>query len=367
MVGQIFINGQIGANPDEKGVNLIDVIAQVKNQPFATSFEVYINSEGGYVDVGFDIHDYLRSLKLPIKTIGVGLVASIATVIFMAGDERVLKEGTQFMIHLPSGAVEGNSEEIAYYNQLMQDTQNRLVKFYTNSLSLTEEAIIPLLRNETWLNSEKAFDLGFATEYSFHTNIVAKFEKLTKIDNKMTKEDKSWIESKFDEMTAKWFGKKPKNIILVDANGLEIEFPTVEDGQTPEVGDTAILDGQPVADGEYIMPSLGNAKVVFVGGAISEIIEEGAGDEDMEDLKAENEQLKTQLAEAQTLASANETAKIEAENQIKTIETEFKNFKAQVTAKINVAPKNKADEEGGEPVINYKAKLETLKTKKQKR
>jgi len=142
MVGQIFINGQIGANPEEKGVNLIDVIAQVKNQPFATSFEVYINSEGGYVDVGFDIHDYLRSLKLPIKTIGVGLVASIATVIFMAGDERILKEGTQFMIHLPSGAVEGNSEEIAYYHQMMQDTQSRLVKFYTNTLALTEEAIV---------------------------------------------------------------------------------------------------------------------------------------------------------------------------------------------------------------------------------
>lgn len=365
MVGQIFINGQIGANPEEKGVNLIDVIAQVKNQPFATSFEVYINSEGGYVDVGFDIHDYLRSLKLPIKTIGVGLVASIATVIFMAGDERILKEGTQFMIHLPSGAVEGNSEEIAYYHQMMQDTQSRLVKFYTNTLALTEEAIVPLLRNETWLNSEKAFELGFATEYSIHTNIVAKFEKLTKTDNKMTQEDKNWIDEQFKKF-ANLFKAKPKNIVLVDANGMEIEFPTVEDGQTPQVGDTAMLDGQPVADGEYIMPSLGNAKVIFVGGAISEIIEEGSGDEDMDALKAENEQLKTQLAEAQTLASANETAKLEAEGKIETIETEFKNFKAQITAKFTKEPKEPAEPKE-EPVSNYKAKLETLKTKKQKR
>ena len=55
---------------------------QVKRQPEATRFDVYINSEGGLVDVGFDIYNYLRSLGLPITTIGSGMVASIATVNF---------------------------------------------------------------------------------------------------------------------------------------------------------------------------------------------------------------------------------------------------------------------------------------------
>src|SRR5690625_5103242 len=88
MNGNIYINGLIGTRlnekgeVEEKGVELLDVILQVKNQPKAESFTVYINSPGGYVDVGFEIHDYLKSLGKPIKTVGQGMVASIATVIF---------------------------------------------------------------------------------------------------------------------------------------------------------------------------------------------------------------------------------------------------------------------------------------------
>ena len=107
MIGKIYISGLIGTFGDEKGVELIDVISQVKKQPQATSFEVYINSEGGVVDVGFDIYNFLKSLGLPITTIGNGMVASIATVIFMAGTKRVVTPNTDFMIHLPMGGIEG--------------------------------------------------------------------------------------------------------------------------------------------------------------------------------------------------------------------------------------------------------------------
>ena len=83
MQGNIFINGLIGSFGTEQGVELIDIIQQVKKQPNATSFKVNINSEGGAVDVGFDIYNYLRSLGKPIETFGSGLVASIATVNLM--------------------------------------------------------------------------------------------------------------------------------------------------------------------------------------------------------------------------------------------------------------------------------------------
>ena len=53
MIGKININGAIGKFEGEKSVELIDVISQVRKQPDATSFDVYINSDGGHVDVGF--------------------------------------------------------------------------------------------------------------------------------------------------------------------------------------------------------------------------------------------------------------------------------------------------------------------------
>lgn len=92
MIGKIYITGTIGDFEEDgkvvPGINLIDIVGQVKAQPEATSFDVFINSEGGYVHIGFDILNYLRSLGKPITTIGTGIVASIATVIFMAGTQR---------------------------------------------------------------------------------------------------------------------------------------------------------------------------------------------------------------------------------------------------------------------------------------
>jgi len=362
MEGNIYINGAIGANDGEIGVNLIDVVRQVKGQPFATSFNVYINSEGGYVDVGFQIYDYLKSLKLPITTIGQGLVASIATVVFMAGDVRKLKVGTQFMIHLPSGEVGGTADEITTYSEMLKATENKMVKFYQDTTGLTDEAIRPLLQNETWLNSSDAFDFGFLTEYEIPYNAVAKYENL-KTEIKMTKEDKGWIEEQFAKFTA-MFGKKPKAIMLKDANGVEIEFPTVEEGQTPAVGDEAMVNGQP-AEGEYIMPQLANATVVCSGGKVTEI-KEAEGEDEMATLQAENEALKQQLAEATAKADSEANAKAEAENKLETIETEFTNFKAQVTAKFEVG-KEERKEKKEEGVKNLaQERLEKLKTKNKK-
>jgi ATP-dependent Clp protease protease subunit len=359
-IGQVYINGAIGANDGEVGVNLIDVIKQVQTQPFATSFDVFINSEGGYVDVGFDIYDYLKSLKVPINTIGIGMVASIATVIFMAGDTRKMQSGCKFMIHLPSGEVSGTADEIGSYNEMLKATEDRIIKFYNNTTGMSAEAIKPLLRQETWLNSSDAFDLKFTTEYAIEYSAVAKYEKLnTKIENKMTNEDKSWIEKQFSDFTALFAGKKPKNIMLMDSTGVELEFPTVEDGALPQVGDQALIGGEP-AEGTFIMPQIDNATVIIVAGAITEIVSstEAPTEEEMTALRQENEALKTQLAD---VTASNEIATA----QLGEIETKFTEFKASVTAKFSKEKEERKDEK--ETVTaSYSTGLEKLKTKKRK-
>ncbi len=362
MNGQIYINGQIGANAGEVGVNLIDIIKQVKTQPLATSFDVYINSEGGYVDAGYDIYDYLMSLKksgIVINTIGTGLVASIATVIFMAGESRKLKAGTQFMIHLPSGDVQGTADEIAGYSEWLKDTENKMVKFYMNETGLPDEAIRPLLKQETWLDTATALELNFVTENQVEFNAVAKYEKLNNKKNEnMTTEDKDWITKQFESFTNLFKGKT-KNIMLLDSTGIEVDFPEVADGATPAIGDKATVEGQP-AEGSFIMPSLGNATVTFAGGVITEVVEAEVEDEEMASLKSENESLKKQLEDATATATANA-------NKLETIESEFTNFKAQITAKFETTPSEKKgiSIENGTNIAQER--LEKLKTTKNKR
>jgi len=355
MEGNIYITGLIGAMPMEKGVELIDVISQVKKQPEATSFNVHINSEGGVVDTGFDIYNYLKSLNLPLKTIGSGLVASIATVIFMAGDTRVLRENTQFMIHLPMGGVDGTADEIEDYAKEVRSVEDRLVKFYSEKVNLDKEAVRPLLKNETWLDGVKALELGFSNQADLP--MVAK-AYLNLNTNNMTKEDKSWMESGFEKIM-NLLKTKVSNIMVQDANGATLDFPDIEEGQEITLGSLASVDGEP-ADGEYVLPD--GKTFVFAGGELTEIIEmeEGADSEDMQAqldaLRLENEQLKTAKLEVETEV---ETQKELVVNLTK----EVKEFKKQITSRFDFDSKKDKKEDGAELSPAQKA-LNKLKTRK---
>jgi len=356
MIGKIYINGQIGSFDEVRGVELIDVIKQVQGQPFAESFDVYINSVGGIVEVGFDIYDYLKSLKVPVSTIGVGCVASIATVIFMAGENRRLRANTEFMIHLPSGEAKGTAEQIDSYSKGLREVETTLIKFYKEVTGLSEEALKPLLRNETFLSNADAFDLKFSTEQEIDFPMVAKLYINSNIDTKMTQEDKSWIESQFENFKA-LFSAKPKAIKLLDSVGTELEFTNVEDGQMPQIGSEAMVDGKP-AEGDFIMPQLDNAIVTFVGGVVTEIKPaEGGGsdDEEMANLTAENERLKQELADATAV-------KDDATSKLETIEAEFTAFKANVTARFGTTP---TPQPTPAPILNVaNERLNKLKNKK---
>jgi ATP-dependent Clp protease protease subunit len=333
MEGNIYITGLIGSMPLEVGVELIDVIQQVKKQPQATSFTVHINSEGGVVDTGFDIYNYLRSLQLPIKTVGSGLVASIATVIFMAGDTRILREGTQFMIHLPMGGAEGTADQVEAYANEIRNAEKKLIDFYKKATNTTDEAIRPLLVNETWLTNDQAINLGFATIENLPMVAVAYFKSNSTINtNKMTKEDKSFIENLFAPVLA--LIKKPiVNITVTDADGIVIDFAELVEGDIPKVDDVATIDGNP-ADGEFLMPD--GSAIVFAAGVVVEVKEaaaEGAdGSEDMQALKDENARLQQELLTANASNEANELA-------VANLEKEVVNIKKQITSKLDVESK----------------------------
>lgn len=367
MQGNIFIDGLIGTFGSEIGVELIDVIQQVKQQPLAESFKVHINSEGGAVDVGFDIYNYLKSLNKPITTVGSGRVMSIATVIFMAGSERILKEGTQFMIHLPWGGIDGTAEEIESYAKEVKAVEDKLIKFYTEVTATTKEAVYPLLRNETYLTDVQTFDLGFTTAQYIPVAARVYFNSNTdKSMSNFTEEDKSWIQEKFESLASIFNSKKEiKNVMLQDANGVTLDFADVAEDAMPQIGDVATVDGEP-AEGEYVMPS--GETYVFAAGELTEIIaSEEEIEEDVEALKAENDSLKEQLealnAEKETLntelASSKETL-AEAEKEVLALK---KNIKSKFDIDVKAEKKEVKKENNTSEASKALAKLKERKRK----
>ncbi len=271
MFGTINIYGQIGECEGQKGVELIDVISQVRKQPEATGFNVHIDSEGGRVDVGFDIYNYLKSLGLPIVTVGEKLVASIATVIFMVGNKRMVAPDTQFMIHLPMGGIEfATAAEMEDYTKQMKQAESEIVNFYTKELGINKEAVFPLLRNETWLSPEQLLNLGFVTSDN-HIQIAARFKKSTnKNNNKMSNK-----KSKLATLLAKILGEEVVNKVVFSADEKEIVFPDIAEDGVIEIGAKATYDGQP-AEGSIVGQD--GKTYVFEAGVLTAINDPAAED-----------------------------------------------------------------------------------------
>lgn len=329
-VGNIYINGLIGTIRDndgfivEQGIELVDVIHQVSKINSPISLNVYINSPGGIVETGFQIFDYLKSLQIPITTVGLDQVASIATVIFMAGDVRKYKKTTDFLVHLPMINVNGhiNTKDANNIVKELEVINNQLVNFYKKVTSLTSDALLPLLSNETTLTIEQGIALGFATEEYTTPQAVA---YINHKKNEMTNEDKSWIENLFTN-AVNVFGKKPEKkemrflalkkssaivcLDATDANGAIINFPDLADDATPVVGDKATIDAMP-AEGEYLMPN--GQTFVFIKGELTQIVEEAVDNTNGEEIA--------------TLTAEIERLKLESTNQIT-------NLKSQIFAKF---------------------------------
>lgn len=305
MIGKIIIDGSIGKFEGEKSVELIDVITQVRKQPNATSFEVIINSDGGFVDVGFDIYNFLKSLGVPITTIGQGTVASIATVIFMAGSKRIVRPNTKFMIHLPMiGMDYANSLEVEDALKMIKQTENEAVSFYAKELGLNKEAIYPLLRNETWLTEEQLISLGFVTNKS-NFKIAAKVKNKSKL-NKMSKPSK--LKAIMDIIR----GVAVVNKVIYSADNKELVFPDLTEDDPIEVGAKATYDGMP-AEGE-ITTADGKVYVFEAGLLTDEIKDKAIEDEVSEDEIVEVLQEMQTANEALASEKATLTAQLEEVN-----------------------------------------------------
>ena len=125
--------------------------------------DVYINSYGGEVAEGLAIYNALRRHKAKVTTYCDGFACSIASVIFMAGDERIMNESSLLMIHNAWTMAVGNSAELRKQADDLEKITQASVEAYKSHSSLSEEEIKEFMDNETWILPEEALSYGFAT------------------------------------------------------------------------------------------------------------------------------------------------------------------------------------------------------------
>ena len=128
-----------------------------------TQIDVYINSYGGEVAEGVAIYNALKRHKAKIHTICDGFACSIASVIFMAGDVRIMNEASMLMIHNAWTFAEGNADELRKQADDLDKINQLSIETYKAHSNLSEDEIKELMDAETWILPEEALEYGFAT------------------------------------------------------------------------------------------------------------------------------------------------------------------------------------------------------------
>ena len=159
----LMIFGDITSYPwmesDVSSYNLSKKLAELD----ADRINVHINSYGGEVAEGLAIYNTLKQHRAKIRTYCDGFACSIASVIFMSGDERIMSNASMLMIHNPWTYASGNAAELRKTAEDLDKMAQASVNAYMENATITEEEIKALMDEETWILPQEALDYGFAT------------------------------------------------------------------------------------------------------------------------------------------------------------------------------------------------------------
>jgi len=138
------------------GKQFSDVLNEVGNGPLL----VEINSPGGNVWDGLSIYNQLRGRKAPVTTRVVGIAASIASIIALAGDRVEMADAALMMIHDPSGMASGTSEDMRKMADALDQHAEVLVGVYAKKTGRSPESIRAAMKAETWFTTAEALAFG---------------------------------------------------------------------------------------------------------------------------------------------------------------------------------------------------------------
>ena len=157
----ITIFDVIGEDDMGGGVSLRRIAAALSRiGPQAVT--VQINSPGGDMFEGIAIYNLLRAHPAAVTVEVLGLAASAASIIAMAGDEIHMSPGSFLMLHNAWGVVIGNRHDMAEAAALFQSFDAALAGIYAARSGRPQVEIAALLDAETFLGAEEAIAAGMA-------------------------------------------------------------------------------------------------------------------------------------------------------------------------------------------------------------
>lgn len=143
--------------------NIEKALQNANHQPI----NVEIASNGGDVFAGSEIYSMLKGYDGEVTIDIVGLAASAASVIAMAGDKVRIAPTAQIMIHQAWTDAQGNADDLNHQANVLGAVDKSIANAYVSKTGIDEDTLLNMMANETWLTAKEAVDKGFADEVMF--------------------------------------------------------------------------------------------------------------------------------------------------------------------------------------------------------
>lgn len=164
---------------------------------------VWINSPGGDCVAAAQIYNMLMDYKGSVTVKIDGIAASAASVIAMAGTKVLVSPVSMMMIHNPAPIAIGDAAEMEKAIAMLSEVKDSIINAYEIKTGLSRARLSHLMDAETWMDANRAVELGFADEIMKRSEALAVEEDLVPPDDGDPFSETAVVNSLMDKIAAK--------------------------------------------------------------------------------------------------------------------------------------------------------------------
>ena len=154
----LLLSGEINKDSADKLIKDLLVLEAESNDPV----RIFINSPGGDVDAGFAIYDMVRFVSCPVIMIGMGLVASAASLILLAvpAERRIGLPNSSYLIHQPLSEMKGNATDIEIHAMQLEKMKAKINCIIAEATGMSLDTVTADTDRDHWLDAFEAQKYG---------------------------------------------------------------------------------------------------------------------------------------------------------------------------------------------------------------
>ena len=159
----VFLGGEI--NDDVANLVVAQLLFLEMENP-DSDISLYINSPGGSVTAGMAIYDTMNYIKCDVRTVCIGMAASMGAFLLMAGQKgkRLALLNSEIMIHQPLGGASGQATDVAIRAEWLLKTKEKMTRLTSEMTGQDIEKVKQDVERDYFMSAKEALDYGIIDE-----------------------------------------------------------------------------------------------------------------------------------------------------------------------------------------------------------